>query len=155
MVCIYLPRLPGSVDRTDISDRIDVRESANAIGGETVLVVDDEPVVRMLVTEVLKELGYVAFEAADGIGGLAVLQSDVRIDLLVADVGLPGGMNGRQMAEPARARRPDLKVPFITSFAEHTPLNSDQLEPGTSLPTKRFAIKNLAARMRALIEAKP
>ena len=67
--------------------------------GETVLVVDDEPTVRMLVTEVLEDLGYTAIEAADSVAGLKVLQSDVRIDLLVTDVGLPGGMNGRQMAD--------------------------------------------------------
>ena len=63
------------------------------------LVVDDEPTVRMLVTEVLEELGYRAIEAADGAAGLRVLQSDARIDLLVTDVGLPGGMNGRQVAD--------------------------------------------------------
>ena len=67
------------------------------------LVVDDEPSVRMLVTEVLEDLGYTAIEAADSVAGLKVLQSDVRIDLLVTDVGLPGGMNGRQMADAGRA----------------------------------------------------
>ena len=67
--------------------------------GQTVLVVDDEPTVRMLVAEVLEDLGYTAIEAAEGSAGLKVLQSDVRIDLLVTDVGLPGGMNGRQMAD--------------------------------------------------------
>lgn len=109
----------------------------------------------MLVTEALEELGYVAIEAADGIAGLRVLQSDVRIDLVVSDVGLPGGMNGRQMAEAARIHRPDLKVLFITGFAEPTMLNSEQLEPGISLLTKPFTIETLAARMRELIEAKP
>lgn len=155
IVCIYLPRHIGTVDRTDIGSGVDVRKGAIACGGETVLVVDDEPAVRMLVTEVLKELGYVAIEAADGIAGLRVLQSDVRIDLVVSDVGLPGGINGPQMAEAARAHRPDLKVLFITGFAEPTLLTSDRLEPGISLLTKPFAIETLAARMRELIEAKP
>ena len=81
--------------------------------GETVLIVDDEPSIRMLVADLLEELGYVAIEAADSISGLKVLNSDVRIDLLITDVGLPGGMNGRQMADAARAKRPDLKVLFI------------------------------------------
>ncbi|AXA69054.1 hybrid sensor histidine kinase/response regulator [Pseudomonas oryzihabitans] len=155
MVCIYLPRHVSTADRTDLSDRIDVRESTNASEGETVLVVDDEPSVRMLVTEVLKELGYVAIEAADGIAGLKVLQSDVRIDLLVSDVGLPGGMNGRQMAEAARASRPDLKVLFISGFTEHALLNNGQLDPGMSLLTKPFAVDTLATRVRELIETKP
>ncbi len=83
---------------------------AFAQGGETVLVVDDEPTVRLLVTDVLEDLGYTAIEAADSADGLRVLRSQARIDLLVTDVGLPGGVNGRRMADAARAGRPDLKV---------------------------------------------
>ena len=82
------------------------------------MMVDDEPTVRMLVTEVLEELGYAAIEAADAASGQKMVRSDSRIDLLVTDVGLPGGMNGRQMADAARLVRPDLKVLFITCFAE-------------------------------------
>jgi CheY-like chemotaxis protein len=77
--------------------------------GETVLVVDDEPMARMLIADILEELGYSALEAADGAVGLKLPQSNARIDLLITDVGLPGGMNGRQMAEAARVYRPDLK----------------------------------------------
>ena len=69
--------------------------------GETVLVIDDEPTVRMLMVEVLEEAGYIVIEAGDGVAGLKILQSDIRIDLLITDVGLPGGMNGRQVAEAA------------------------------------------------------
>ncbi len=98
--------------------------------GETVLVVDDEPTVRMLVTEVLEDLGYTAIEAADGPAGLKVLRSDVRIDLLVTGVGLPGGMNGRQVADAGRAVRPELRVLFITGYAENAVLNHGQLDPG-------------------------
>ena len=93
------------------------------------LIVDDEPSVRMLVTEVLEELGYAAIEAADGVSGLKVLQSDVRIDLLITDVGLPGGMNGRQMADAARRVRPKLRVLFITGYAENAAHR--QRPPGT------------------------
>jgi len=95
-----------------------------------VLVVDDEPTVRMLVTEVLEDLGYTAIEAADGPAGLKVLRSDVRIDLLVTGVGLPGGMNGRQVADAGRAVRPELRVLFITGYAENAVLNHGQLDPG-------------------------
>ncbi|BCI72792.1 hypothetical protein SPKIRA_36220 [Sphingomonas paucimobilis] len=123
-----------------------------ARSGETVLIVDDEPSVRMLVTDVLEELGYTAIEAADGAAGLSVLQSDVRIDLLVSDVGLPGGMNGRQMADAARVTRPDLKVLFITGFAQNAAVGNGQLEPGMHVMTKPFAMEAMATRIKALIE---
>ncbi|WP_295467670.1 PAS domain S-box protein [uncultured Pseudomonas sp.] len=120
--------------------------------GETVLVVDDEPTVRMLVTEVLEELGYAALEAADASSGLRLLESDVRIDLLVSDVGLPGGMNGRQMADAARQHRPGLKVLFITGYAENAVIGNGHLEPGMHVMTKPFAMDALAIRIRDLIE---
>jgi len=120
--------------------------------GETVLVVDDEPTVRMLVVEVLEELGYAALEAADASAGLRLLESDVRIDLLISDVGLPGGMNGRQMADAARQRRPGLKVLFITGYAENAVVGNGHLEPGMHVMTKPFAMDALAVRIRELIE---
>ena len=121
--------------------------------GETVLVVDDEPTVRMLITDILEELGFTAIEAADSAAGLKVLQSDVRIDLLVTDVGLPGGMNGRQMADAARVGRPDLKVLFITGYAENAAVGNGQLAPGMAVLTKPFPVETMAARIRSMIEA--
>ena len=150
MVCIYLPRHIGRPD--DVEAVPDLSESARAKVGETVLVVDDEPTVRMLVTEVLEDLGYAAIEAADGASGLKVLQSDVRIDLLVTDVGLPGGMNGRQMVDAARVNRPDLRVLFITGYAENAALNHGHLGPGMQVLTKPFALEALATRIRGIIE---
>ena len=88
------------------------------------LIVDDEPTVRMLVTDILEDLGCTVIEASDSAAGLKVLQSDVRIDLLVTDVGLPGGMNGRQMADAGQVNRPDLKVLFITGYAENAVLGT-------------------------------
>ncbi|WP_158258478.1 hybrid sensor histidine kinase/response regulator [Rhodopila globiformis] len=119
--------------------------------GRTVLVVDDEPTVRMLVTDVLEELGYTVIEAEDGAGGLKVLQSGQRIDLLISDIGLPGGMNGRQMTETARLTRPDLKVLFITGYAPSAVLGSGRLEPGMQVITKPFTLNALAARIKALV----
>ncbi len=116
-----------------------------------VLIVDDEPSVRMLVTEVLGELGYTAIEAADSVSGLKVLQSDVRIDLLITDVGLPGGMNGRQMTDVARQRRPNLKVLFITGYAENAVISNGHLEPGMHVLTKPFAMDKLASRIKDII----
>jgi len=148
-VGIYLPRHQGGAEPDEPTPEAGLLPLAEA--GETVLVVDDEPTVRMLVTDVLGDLGYTAIEAADGASGLKVLQSEARIDLLVTDVGLPGGLNGRQMADAARVSRPGLKVLFITGFAENALLASGDLDPGMSVLTKPFAVDTLAARIRALI----
>ena len=151
-VCLYMPRHYGEAESADAVPA--VPESARAGQGETVLIVDDEPSVRMLVTEVLEDLGYTAIEAADSGAGLKVLQSDVRIDLLVTDVGLPGGMNGRQMADAGRDRRPDLRVLFITGYAENSVIGHGHLEPGMQVLTKPFAMEALAARIKELIAAR-
>ena len=149
MVCLYLPRHLG--EAVDVDVPAELSKAPRAEHDEAVLVVDDEPTVRMLVTEVLEDLGYTAIEAADGSAGLKVLQSDVRIDLLVTDVGLPGGMNGRQLADAARVARSGLKVLFITGYAENAVLSHGHLEPGMHVLTKPFAMDVLAARMRELI----
>lgn len=148
-VCIYLPRFYGEIDADHAGLRISPDQCAGQ--GETVLIVDDEPSVRMLVVEVLQDLGYHALEAGDSAAGLKLLQSDVRIDMLVSDVGLPGGMNGRQMADAARERRPDLKVLFITGYAENSLIGNGHLKPGMQVLTKPFAIDALTARIREAI----
>ena len=150
-VCVYLPRYYGAAEVQDASPS---RPDLDTRGqGETVLVVDDEPSVRMLVTEVLNDLGYSAIEAADSGAGLKLLQSDARIDLLVTDVGLPGGMNGRQMADAGRERRPGLRVLFITGYAENSLIGNGHLEPGMQVLTKPFAMDALAARIKGMIES--
>ncbi|WP_238314101.1 PAS domain-containing protein [Methylobacterium crusticola] len=150
-VSIYLPRHYGALDQEDgCAPPATLPRSEQ---GETVLVVDDEPTVRMLVTDILEDLGYTAIEAGDSAAGLKVLQSDVRIDLLVTDVGLPGGMNGRQMADAARVSRPALQVLFITGYAENAVLGNGHLAPGMAVMTKPFAIETMAARIRSMIEA--
>jgi PAS domain S-box-containing protein len=149
MVCLYLPRHHAQEDGDDHgAEQTLVPRSEQ---GETVLVVDDEPTVRMLVTEVLEELGYRAIEAGDGAAGLRVLQSDTRIDLLITDVGLPGGMNGRQLADAARQGRPRLKVLFITGYAENAVVGNGHLEPGMHVLTKPFAMETLASRIKDII----
>jgi PAS domain S-box-containing protein len=150
-MCIYLPRHYGAAEGAESLP--DLADAPRAERGETVLIVDDEPTVRMLVTEVLEDLGYTAIEAADSVAGLKVLQSNVRIDLLVTDVGLPGGMNGRQMADAGRERRPDLKVLFITGYAENAAVGNGHLEPGMAVLTKPFAMEALASRIKELIAA--
>ena len=105
----------------------------------------------MLVTDILDELGYRSLEAEEGKEGLAILQSDARIDLLITDVGLPGGMNGRQMADAARRSRPDLKILFITGYAENAVLGEGNLDPGMHVMTKPFELDALGRRIRELI----
>ena len=102
MICLYLPRHCGEAGDSEAAPELS--NAPRAGHDETVLVIDDEPTVRMLVTEVLEDLGYTAIEAADGASGLKVLNTNARVDLLVTDVGLPGGMNGRQVADAAPRR---------------------------------------------------
>ena len=148
-ICIYLPRHHGEADEPEAPAALG--EPPRAEHPRTVLVVDDEPSVRMLVIETLEELGYVAIEAADSASGLKVLQSDVDLDLLVSDVGLPGGMNGRQMADAGRSVRPELKVLFITGYADAAVLDAADLDPGMQILTKPFCVDALAVRINALI----
>ncbi len=151
MVCIYLPRHAGAADDLQADAAVLVPELARSGQSKTVLVVDDEPTVRMLVTEVLEELGHVAIEAADGAAGLRVLRSDMRLDLLITDVGLPDGMNGRQVADAGRAVRPGLQVLFITGYAENAVVGHGHLEAGMHLLTKPFAMDALASRVREMV----
>lgn len=149
---LYLPRYRGT-DSNEDETQAQVTEAPQAEAGETVLVVEDEPVVRDLIVEVLGELGYQALEAGDGSSGLKLLQSRRRIDLLITDVGLPG-INGRQLADQARERRPDLKVLFITGYAENATLAHGFLETGMAMLTKPFAVDSLMRKIRQLIEEK-
>ncbi len=103
-------------------------------------------------TDVLGDLGYGAVEAADGASGSRSCRSAARIDLLITDVGLPGGMNGRQVADAARVLRPGLKVLFITGYAENAVVGNGHLDPGMAVLTKPFAMDDLANRIRGLIE---
>jgi CheY-like chemotaxis protein len=145
---IYLPRYRGETDAE--IEAATLAEAPRAETGETVLVVEDEPVVRSLIVEVLEDLGYRTLEAADGPEGLKILQSRRRIDLLITDMGLPG-LNGRQLADAARERRRDLKVLFITGYAENATLAAGFLEPGMQMITKPFAVDALAQRIRSII----
>ena len=150
-ICIYLPRHHGTAADSEITAPPPATMVAGQ--GQTVVVVDDEPTVRMLVVEVLEELGYTAFEANDGPSGLRLLQCNGPVDLLITDVGLPGGLNGRQLADAARQIRPGLKVLFITGYAESAIIGHGHLDPGMHVVTKPFVVHALAERIKALIEA--
>ena len=148
-MCLYLPRYSGPLDAepTDADGPI-----PNTGAGETVLVIDDEPTVRMLIVEVLVEAGYTTLEAEDGPSGLKILESATRIDLLITDVGLPGGMNGRQVADAARRSRPNLKVLFVTGYAENAAVGNGHLEPGMEVITKPFVMADLADKISEMID---
>ncbi|WP_017904488.1 hybrid sensor histidine kinase/response regulator [Pseudomonas asplenii] len=148
-VRLYLPR--HFAEAEDREAAFAAPSAHQTLTGETVLVVDDEPQVRMLEVDLLEERGYKVLEANDGATGLKILQSPIRIDLLVSDVGLPGGMNGRQLAELARQTRPGLKVLFVTGYAEHSVIGDGNLAPGMHVMTKPFALDDLANRVREVI----
>jgi PAS domain S-box-containing protein len=146
-VKLYLPRHHGDLAAQRASA---AKATEHAASGETVLVVEDEPVVRGVILELLGEQGYRTLEAVDGPSGLRILRSPERIDLLVTDVGLPG-MNGRQLADQARESRPDLKILFITGYAESVAISDGFLQPGMEMITKPFDLDNLSRRIRSMI----
>ena len=148
-VALYLPRHWLS---PQAEEEEQIPEPQLAVEGGTVLVVDDEVVIRMLISEVLAEIGYRAIEAADGASGLNALRSGEKIDLLITDVGLPGGMNGRQLADAAREVDPKLKVLFITGYAENAAIGNGHLAPGMHVLTKPFAMDKLAVKIGDIIE---
>jgi len=145
-VTLCLPRAPEAAAPVTVREVAAVPQG----DGEVVLVVEDDPGVRLLVREVLAELGYHALEAADGQAALPILQSQARIDLLVSDVGLPG-LNGRQVAEIARQHREGLPVLFMTGYAEYATNRAEFLAPGMHMIGKPFAVDQLAHRIRALM----
>ena len=147
-VKLYLPRFSGKVDQDEQIP--DLREIYNAHTNETVLVVEDEFVVRELIVEVLKELGYSTLEADEGPAALKILDSKQRIDLVISDIGLPG-LNGRQIIDAARETRPSLKVLFMTGYAENAAITAGFLEPGMAMITKPFAMEALATRIREML----
>jgi len=149
-MCIYLPRHGETEPLDDEYQRPTIAEPSG--DGEVVLVIDDEPTIRMLIAELLAESGYTVIEAPDGPAGLSVLESNARIDLLITDVGLPGGLNGRQVADAARVTRPDLRVLFITGYAENAVVGNGQLDKGMFVLSKPFQMDVLARRIRDIME---
>jgi PAS domain S-box-containing protein len=146
-VRLYLPRHQGDAAEERVASAVADEHIAT---GETVLVVEDEPVVRGVIVEMLHDQGYRVLEATDGPSGLRMLRLNDRIDLLVTDVGLPG-MNGRQLADQARETRPGLKILFITGYAENVAIANGFLQPGMEMITKPFDLDNLSQRIREMV----
>jgi len=148
-VSLLFPRHIGQADTVTQAPGAVVETAAAC--GESVLVLDDEITVRMLLTDVLADAGYTVFEAANGAEALDILQSKTPLDLMITDVGLPGALNGRQVATRARAHRPQLKILFITGYAETAAFSHEHLQSGMHVLTKPFAIDRFAARIRQII----
>ncbi|WP_311230729.1 MULTISPECIES: response regulator [unclassified Acidovorax] len=151
-VCMYLPRYLG----TDVAPQ-EVEPSPPALDGtglgETILVVDDEASVRSLMVEMLREMGYRVIEAEDGPRAIQALQNDPSVALLVTDVGLPGGMNGRQVADAARNIYPALQVMFVTGYAENAVLSHGHLPTGMQVLTKPFELRVFGQRIQTLMKS--
>jgi CheY-like chemotaxis protein len=144
---VYLPRFTGDVE-TDAH----IASEKPAKGAEPVLVVEDEPDVRAYSSETMRELGYTVFEAGDGETALRILEERPEIKLLFTDVGLPGRLNGRQLADEAKRRRPTLRVLFTTGYARNAIVHDGRLDPGVQLITKPFTYDGLASKLRELLD---
>jgi PAS domain S-box-containing protein len=152
-MCLYLPRNQGEAADPQAPPKL---ADVGRVGrGETVLVVDDELLLLELVTEVLEQLGYAVIQAADGPAAVKVLQTETHIDLMISDVGLPGGMDGWQIADAAQQLRPDIKVLFMSGYIDDLPLARSRLEPGRSVLTKPFTMTELTRRIANLIPRQP
>ena len=144
---LYLPRAEGE----PTGETLPVAPPPlGALAGEHVLLIEDDPAVRMLIVDVLRDLGYGVTQAVDGQEALPLIDTLPRIDLLITDVGLPG-MNGREVAEIARARRPGLKILFVTGYAEQAAIRGDFLGEGMDMIAKPFPIDALSAKIREVI----
>ncbi|KQN32956.1 ATP-binding protein [Sphingomonas sp. Leaf38] len=154
-VCLYLPRYLGVAAPIETSD--DAMSATlvepDALHDKTVLVVEDEPAVRALITDILGDMGYRTIAVEDGPAGLHAMQyaasQTERIDLLITDVGLPGGLNGRQVADACRDIRADLPVLFVTGYAANAAVGAGQLAHGMQVLTKPFTAAEFAARVNA------
>lgn len=147
-VKIYLPRYHGEAAEAKTEA---VKSSPQAIGCESILVVEDDESLRSFTSEALREMGYHVFEAANGIIALQIL-GEQNIDLLLTDVVMPGGVNGRQLADEATKRQPKLKILFMTGYTRNAIVHQGRLDPGIHMIGKPFSYPDLARAVRARLD---
>jgi CheY-like chemotaxis protein len=147
-VKLYLPRLTAAA--AEAIDEPATPTPAPATGA-TILIVEDDDDVRNYSAEILRQLGYRVLEAQAGPAALHLVETEPAIRLLFTDVGLPGGLNGRQLADEARRRRPDLKVLFTTGYARNAIVHQGRLDPGVELIVKPFTAAALGAKVGAIL----
>ncbi len=149
-VCLYLPRYAGQV----VDETLQAAEPVSrSDGSETVLLVEDEVTIRQLLVEVLEGAGYRVLAVERGAGAMRLFEAGVKVDLLLTDVGLPGGMNGRQVADAARVAMPGLAVIFMTGYAESAIVGSGVLEDGMAMVTKPFELNTLVNKVRTMLDS--
>ncbi|WP_083925608.1 hybrid sensor histidine kinase/response regulator [Sphingomonas sp. Mn802worker] len=150
---LFLPRLVGAVPAhaTSTAPSSQDEEPSRNSRGRTILLVEDETAITDLVCDVLVEAGYRVLTASNGSKGIAILRTDMAIDLLITDVGLPGGLNGRQVADAGRAVRPSLAVLFVTGYAANAAVGAGQLEGGMAVLTKPFDLAELKRRVADML----
>jgi PAS domain S-box-containing protein len=149
-VKLYFPRVHAAISHDEIEGtQVVARGSPN----ETLLVVEDDTDVRSYSCDTLRDLGYNVLEAKDGHAALKLLDAHPQIKILFTDVGLPGGMNGRQLADEARRRKPRLRVLFTTAYARNAILHDGRLDPGVELITKPYAQAALSSKLRDMLDA--
>lgn len=149
-VKIYLPRHVGDDDHADEAVRPGVE--TGAIGAETILVVEDDDALRIYAVEVLSDLGYSVLAASNGASALDIIARRDDIDLLFSDIVMPGGMNGRQLADEAQRRRPGLKVLFTTGYTRNAIVHEGRLDPGVAMIGKPFTFQELGVRIRDILD---
>jgi CheY-like chemotaxis protein len=146
-VSLFIPRSKTA----PVQELVATPSGASQGAGESVLVVEDDPSVRLLISSLLRELNYTAIEASDGQKAVPILSSDRPLHLMITDIGMPG-MDGRKLADIARQHRPGLKILFVTGYAKHA-VDRTFLGPGMDMATKPFSVDALALKIRALVEA--
>jgi PAS domain S-box-containing protein len=149
-VKIYLPRYFGEEVRSADLER--PGDAPRAIGAETILVVEDDDALRAYTIEVLSELGYRIIAAPSAVAALDILDRGPQIDLLFTDVVMPGGVNGRQLADEAVRRRPGLRVLFTTGYTRNAIVHHGRLDPGVQMIGKPFSFDELGAKIRELLD---
>jgi PAS domain S-box-containing protein len=151
-VRIFLPQLPAAAAPEAPSEALFATVVRHATG-ETILVTEDDASVRGYVVETLREMNYHVLEAPNGAEALAIItQEDLRIDLLLTDVVMPG-INGRELADQAKAIQPNIKVLFMTGYSQDAIVHQGRLDPGIELIEKPFRRDALVVRVRAVLDS--
>jgi two-component system NtrC family sensor kinase len=152
---LYFPRLAEqrNIPVWSADERTPARPSLPRVGTETILLVEDEDEVKKFAAAVLREEGYQVHAVSDASSALRILETDPKISLLFTDVVLPGGMNGRQLADEATRRRPALKVLYATGYTRNAIIHQGRLDADVELLTKPFTADALTRKIRALLDA--
>jgi CheY-like chemotaxis protein len=149
-VKLYLPRYFGAAHSDQATPDV---KAPRAIGAECLLVVEDDSALRAHAAEILRELGYRVIEVANGAAALQVLENNAGVDLLFTDVVMPGGLNGRQLADRAHRQNPGLKILFTTGYTRNAIVHHGRLDPGIQLISKPYSFHELATKVRAVLVA--